>query len=303
MCDIEGLIRDRDQLWAEAVARYKAQEPVYLSGHLEQLAMLEQAERLEPDDWEAPILTYVNAMKRDPAIKAMVPDLPWRDKITGLELMEKALHIRDKKDQTLTVTHRIGKIMRTLDWTRKKIRDDYVEGIPAWGYERTTPSGGGNTTGSSWPGQEEDCPEGTGREQDVPDAHGSGTASGTPDDPANMRSVPDVPDVPDNRAPIEEKTPTLDDTEGRDTGRRDKGASKISTKNVAEHGEHQEHRNNGPVTGGNAVPDVLQDQEQTVSSPHRVPVPPPPCPHERLEVQDGENICLDCGEVIDVWVF
>ncbi len=84
----------------------------------------------------------------------------------------------------------------------------------------------------------EQCPDGNGREQDVPDP----LASGTPDDPTNMRSVPDVPDV-------------------------------------------------------------LQDQEQTVSRPHRVPETPPPCPHDRLEVQDGDNVCLDCGEVIDVWVF
>jgi predicted P-loop ATPase len=51
--DIDSLHRDRDQLWAEAVARYKAKEPHYLHEmRLIRLAQAETGERKQVDPWE-----------------------------------------------------------------------------------------------------------------------------------------------------------------------------------------------------------------------------------------------------------
>lgn len=50
--DVEGIRRDRDQIWAEAVARYKAGEKWWIdSEELQRLAEDEQAQRETGDDW------------------------------------------------------------------------------------------------------------------------------------------------------------------------------------------------------------------------------------------------------------
>ncbi|WP_235682113.1 virulence-associated E family protein [Sphingobium yanoikuyae] len=53
--DIEGILRSRDQLWAEAVHRYRAGERWWLEGDENKVAASEQVERQEEDAW-APIL-------------------------------------------------------------------------------------------------------------------------------------------------------------------------------------------------------------------------------------------------------
>lgn len=49
---IEELACERDQLWAEAVHRFREGEPWWLRGELEESAQAEQEERLEHDEWE-----------------------------------------------------------------------------------------------------------------------------------------------------------------------------------------------------------------------------------------------------------
>jgi predicted P-loop ATPase len=50
--DLEALVRDRDQLWAEAVVRFKAGDPWWLeSPELRALATAEQEARFEADAW------------------------------------------------------------------------------------------------------------------------------------------------------------------------------------------------------------------------------------------------------------
>jgi len=57
--DLEALKRDRDQLWAEAVAAYKAGEIWWLPGEVERHAGVEQAQRRNVDAWEEKILEWV----------------------------------------------------------------------------------------------------------------------------------------------------------------------------------------------------------------------------------------------------
>ena len=62
--DIEALARDRGQLWAEAVVRFKADVPWWLeTPELEQLAAVEQAARYKADEWEGPITEWLGDRK------------------------------------------------------------------------------------------------------------------------------------------------------------------------------------------------------------------------------------------------
>jgi predicted P-loop ATPase len=60
MIDRDGIERDRDQLWAEAVARFKAGEKWWLeTPELEALATTEQALRFKGDVWHEPIKRWI----------------------------------------------------------------------------------------------------------------------------------------------------------------------------------------------------------------------------------------------------
>ncbi len=57
---IDDLVRDRDQLWAEAVARYRAGEHWWLdTAELTVAAELEQTDRYEGDAWDDSIAKWV----------------------------------------------------------------------------------------------------------------------------------------------------------------------------------------------------------------------------------------------------
>jgi predicted P-loop ATPase len=59
--DLEALLRDRDQLWAEARDRFRRGEPWWLETQdLDALAAEEQAERYQGDAWEEPIQAYLD---------------------------------------------------------------------------------------------------------------------------------------------------------------------------------------------------------------------------------------------------
>ena len=58
--DLEALACDRDQLWAEAVARYRAGEPWWLeTRNPTELAEEEQLDRYQGDAWDDPIRDYL----------------------------------------------------------------------------------------------------------------------------------------------------------------------------------------------------------------------------------------------------
>lgn len=57
--DLDALRRDRDQLWAEAVAAFKAGEPWWLNRETEALAKVEQEDRREAHPWEVHVLAWL----------------------------------------------------------------------------------------------------------------------------------------------------------------------------------------------------------------------------------------------------
>ena len=72
--NIDLLLNNRDQLWAEAVARYNDDEPWWLSSDLEAVAAIVQADRLEANPWSEHVAKYVDYL--EPSERSV----PWSNK-------------------------------------------------------------------------------------------------------------------------------------------------------------------------------------------------------------------------------
>ena len=77
--DREAIRRDRDQLWAEAVALYEAGEPWWLTEADMVQAGEEQAERYQDDPWQAAIAEYVEG-RADVSVSEILTDVLFLEK-------------------------------------------------------------------------------------------------------------------------------------------------------------------------------------------------------------------------------
>lgn len=104
--DIESLKRDRDQLWAEAVARYKAGERWYLDNDDALTAAHEQQEdRFASDSWEDAIRDYLDTAKSI-------------NRVTTAYLLQNVFNL-DLADHDKYLQTRVGVIMsRRLKWPK-----------------------------------------------------------------------------------------------------------------------------------------------------------------------------------------
>jgi predicted P-loop ATPase len=106
MIDRDGIEHDRDQLWAEAVARYKAGARWWLeTPELEALATTEQAMRFKVDPWKTPIEKWLRPRK-----SASIP-----------EVLEHGLGIAPA-NQTHSATIRVASILTELGFTKRRLR-------------------------------------------------------------------------------------------------------------------------------------------------------------------------------------
>ena len=120
--DIATLQRDRDQLWAEAVYRYRNGEKWWIDDE----AALNAAR--EEQDARAPADSWTNS------IESYLADHPGIVAITTTQILRHALYI-DEKDQDKANQSRVGIIMRRqLRWRRRK------SGSHRW-FEHATASG------------------------------------------------------------------------------------------------------------------------------------------------------------------
>ena len=104
--DREALERDRDQLWAEAVTRFKAGAKWWLETlELEALATAEQALRFKEDAWKGPISKWLGE-RQDASIA---------------EVLEHALKIAPR-DQTHSAEIRVATILTQLGFTKYRAR-------------------------------------------------------------------------------------------------------------------------------------------------------------------------------------
>jgi predicted P-loop ATPase len=100
--DTEALIRDRDQLFAEAVERFKAGERWWPDRDFEESQILpQQSARYEADAWEDPIREYLKGVERT----------------TILQVAEQAL-VFQKADFRKAEENRVRSIMTSLGWAK-----------------------------------------------------------------------------------------------------------------------------------------------------------------------------------------
>ncbi len=100
--DIGALVRDRDQLFAEAVANFRAGAPWWPDNDFErQHIMSEQAERYEADTWEETIGAFIEV----------------RTKVTIGEVAREALHIDTARIGTAD-QRRVAAAFEQLGWKR-----------------------------------------------------------------------------------------------------------------------------------------------------------------------------------------
>lgn len=100
--DMDALARDRDQLWAEAVTRYRAGEPWWLSADQETtLAQPEQDARREPHAWEEPIAAWLATHQPPEVTTGFIATF-----VLGIP----------KDRQTSGTTRDIAACLRTLGW-------------------------------------------------------------------------------------------------------------------------------------------------------------------------------------------
>lgn len=104
--DTDGITRDRDQLWAEALQRESRGESIRLSPELYPLAALQQDRRRLEDAWEAPL----SAMFKDGE----------EYRITNEELCDQLMIPMERRDDK--TIERITGIMESLGFEHKKCR-------------------------------------------------------------------------------------------------------------------------------------------------------------------------------------
>jgi predicted P-loop ATPase len=106
MIDREGLERDRDQLWAEAVARFKAGAAWWLeTPELEALSTAEQAARFKTDVWQEPIEKWLGE----------------RNDVSIFEVLKDALGFASR-DQNHSAEIRVARILTALGFTKYRAR-------------------------------------------------------------------------------------------------------------------------------------------------------------------------------------
>jgi len=106
--DVEGLVRDRDQLWAEAKARFDAGSVWWLeTSGLVQLASDQQGDRYESDPWEEVIAPWVE-LKSSVSISGLLGDCLNKPRALW----------------TQTDKNRAARCLRALGWERYRERHE-----------------------------------------------------------------------------------------------------------------------------------------------------------------------------------
>ncbi|MEO5332588.1 MAG: CHC2 zinc finger domain-containing protein [Magnetococcus sp. YQC-5] len=113
-----GLADARDQLLAEAVVAYHAGENWYLSPELEDIAAIEQDERLERDEWATLIEQYIYEKNRY--------------FVSVGEILEFCFRVEKGKWAQID-QNRVAKCLKLLKWVKTRRR---IDGGLVWGYAK-----------------------------------------------------------------------------------------------------------------------------------------------------------------------
>lgn len=123
--DIDAIARDRDQLWAEAVTRYRAGAPWWLeTADLIVRAESEQSGRYEGDAWDTLVLDWAKTRIKSGS-----------DSVSVAEVLDFCLD--KKKDQwTRADEMRVGRCLKSSKWERYRDRQRDME----WRYKPPVPT-------------------------------------------------------------------------------------------------------------------------------------------------------------------
>jgi predicted P-loop ATPase len=111
----DELARDRDQLWAEALLRYRSGAPCWLdSDELNKEAEVAQRQRLEEDAWEEKIAIFVQG----------------KDFLTIPQILNECLDIAPKA-QAQRDSNRVSRCLQGLGFRREQMR---IDGRRTWVY-------------------------------------------------------------------------------------------------------------------------------------------------------------------------
>jgi predicted P-loop ATPase len=114
---IEELRRDRDQLWAEAVTRFRAGVKWWIdTKELGATAAEEQLERYDEDAWQPLIESWIEG----------------RDYVTVDQILHSCIE-KLPKDWNQGDKTRIGRCLRAMGWTKKRASKDHA-GYREWRY-------------------------------------------------------------------------------------------------------------------------------------------------------------------------
>ena len=104
--DLDGLAADRDQLYAEAVARFDAGETWWLeTAELETMQRVAADERSEEDPWHAVVAEYVAG----------------KHVVSAADVLTKAIKMDVKEQQKRHLTA-VGAILRRANWVKRSVR-------------------------------------------------------------------------------------------------------------------------------------------------------------------------------------
>jgi putative DNA primase/helicase len=128
--DLELLRSIRDQLWAEAVFCYDADDLWWVTRDEATLFAEEQDERFVVDEWETPILTWLEESQIG-------------ETTTGSEILTQALKL-DPGHWGKPEQMRVGAILHRLGWSRYRLGAMTKSRIRLWGYKK--PEGWGKAS-------------------------------------------------------------------------------------------------------------------------------------------------------------
>ena len=120
--DLEALRRVRDQLWAEAMFCYQAGDIWWATREEEELFTTEQEERFVVDEWEGPILKWLEESQVG-------------ETVTGSEVLGQALN-PDPGHWGKPEQMRVGSIMHRLGWRRRRLAALPKSGKRPWAYQK-----------------------------------------------------------------------------------------------------------------------------------------------------------------------
>lgn len=112
--DIQGLLEDREQIWAEAVQAFKAGETWWPTFTETPLFEAEQLKREIDDPWEEDVGAWLNSKQAQDSLAAS-------GYISSGDIISKAMRL-DTRDADAKTTARIARVMYHLGWKLDRVR-------------------------------------------------------------------------------------------------------------------------------------------------------------------------------------